>query len=184
MGEMRSLAEKAREAVQQGCGLPVLGAVARIPQQLFPERHLGLVPPQEHEQQARSIRQVAEVAERYLDLEAIGSLAQQAPALELAGPGPSAQRGPRKPSIANITQRLESIQRLGVDHTGVQSTGTDTVVRKPRIIWGVVDSRAVPRVWAAGAANRVSGVPGSARRGAEPGTSPLGRRSRADSRGA
>jgi cobyrinic acid a,c-diamide synthase len=71
-----------RDAIEQVCGLPVVGAVARIPQQLFPERHLGLVPPQEHQQQARSIGQVADVAEQYLDLEAIWDLARGAPPLE------------------------------------------------------------------------------------------------------
>lgn len=71
-----------RAAIEQDCGLPVMGAVARMPQQIFPERHLGLVPPQEHEQQTHAIQQVADVAEQYLDLEAIWSLARQAPALE------------------------------------------------------------------------------------------------------
>ncbi|MHC4177895.1 MAG: AAA family ATPase, partial [Planctomycetota bacterium] len=74
-----------REAVEQVCGLPVLGAVARIPQQLFPERHLGLVPPQEHGQQIRSIQQVAAVAEQYLDLEALWDVAREPPALDLHG---------------------------------------------------------------------------------------------------
>ena len=76
-----------REAIQQICGLPVLGAVARIPQQLFPERHLGLVPPQEHDLQAGSIQQVAEVAQKCLDLEAIADLARQAPPLEFLDEG-------------------------------------------------------------------------------------------------
>lgn len=89
------------QAIEQDCGLPVLGAVARIPQQLFPERHLGLVPPQEHEQQTRSIRQVAAVAEQYLDLEAIWSLAQEAPALELHGESPTPHGAP-KPQVARI----------------------------------------------------------------------------------
>ena len=72
-----------REAIEEVCDLPVLGAVARIPQQLFPERHLGLVPPQEHEQQTRSIQRVAALAEQYLDLEALWNVAREAPSLEL-----------------------------------------------------------------------------------------------------
>lgn len=74
-----------REAIEDVCGLPVLGAVARIPQQLFPERHLGLVPPQEHGQQIRSIQQVAALAEQYLDLEALWNVAREAPDLDLHG---------------------------------------------------------------------------------------------------
>lgn len=71
-----------REAVEEICGLPVLGAVARVPERLFPERHLGLVPPDEHEQVPRSIELAAGVAEQYLDLDAIWNLAQQALPLE------------------------------------------------------------------------------------------------------
>lgn len=65
-----------REAIEQDCGLPVLGAVARIPQQLFPERHLGLVPPQEHDHLARAIDQLTRVAEQSLDLKALWDVAE------------------------------------------------------------------------------------------------------------
>ena len=90
-----------REAVEEVCGLPVLGAIARIRRQLFPERHLGLVPPEEHDQWAGAIQQVVGVAERYLDVEAIWRLARQAPALELDVQSLSAQGGP-KPAVARI----------------------------------------------------------------------------------
>jgi cobyrinic acid a,c-diamide synthase len=84
-----------REAIRQDCGLPVLGAVARIPQQLFPERHLGLVPPQEHDQQAHAIQQVADLAQQYLDLQAIWTVATKANATLLPpGPEPSCPAGP------------------------------------------------------------------------------------------
>jgi len=83
-----------REAIEEVCDLPVLGAVARIRQQLFPERHLGLVPPAEHDEQTRSIDQVADVAEQYLDLEAIETLARQAPTLRWADPNAPVDDGP------------------------------------------------------------------------------------------
>jgi cobyrinic acid a,c-diamide synthase len=70
-----------RETIAEICGLPVLGALGRLPEELFPQRHLGLVPPQEHDQVARAIRQVADVAEQGLDLEALWDVARQAPAL-------------------------------------------------------------------------------------------------------
>ncbi|MHC4695459.1 MAG: cobyrinate a,c-diamide synthase [Planctomycetota bacterium] len=90
-----------RKAIEEICGLPVLGAVPRIPRQLFPERHLGLVPPQEHDQLTGVIPQIADVAEQHLDLEGIWSVAQQAPALELSGQSPTAQDG-SKPGVARI----------------------------------------------------------------------------------
>jgi len=64
-----------RQSVEEICGLPVLGAIRRIPGQLFPERHLGLVPPDEHDQLPLAIEQAADVAEKYLDLEALWNLA-------------------------------------------------------------------------------------------------------------
>jgi cobyrinic acid a,c-diamide synthase len=92
-----------RDAVEQVCGLPVLGAVRRIRDPLFPERHLGLVPPQEHDQLARAITQAADVAERYLDLEAIWNVANEVPPLELdAGH-----------TTAEVTSQPESV-RIGV----------------------------------------------------------------------
>ncbi len=71
-----------RESIEQTCNLPVLGAIRKIPKQRFPERHLGLVPPQEHDQVSHAIQQAADVAEQYLDLEAIWQLANQSPPLE------------------------------------------------------------------------------------------------------
>jgi len=65
-----------REAIQQDCGLPVLGAVAKIREQLFPERHLGLTPPDEHARRTHSIDRVAAVAQQYLDLPALWAIAR------------------------------------------------------------------------------------------------------------
>ncbi|MHC4675417.1 MAG: cobyrinate a,c-diamide synthase [Planctomycetota bacterium] len=113
-----------REAIEEICGLPVMGAVARISQQLFPERHLGLVPPAEHNQLHQAIQQVAEVAEQYLDLKAIWNLAQQAPAIELQAPIANAA-SESKPEEARIgvfrdaafqfyyPENLEALRREG-----------------------------------------------------------------------
>jgi cobyrinic acid a,c-diamide synthase len=85
-----------REAIAEICGLPVLGAIARLPEELFPQRHLGLVPPQEHNQVARAMEQVAGVAEQCLDLEAIWGLARRAPVPMFCGPGPTAEDAPKR----------------------------------------------------------------------------------------
>ncbi len=68
-----------RQSVEEICGIPVLGAIAKLPGEHFPERHLGLVPPDEHDRLAPAIEQSAAVARRYLDLDAIFTLARQAP---------------------------------------------------------------------------------------------------------
>jgi cobyrinic acid a,c-diamide synthase len=72
-----------REAIEQICGLPVLGAIPRMSHPPLPERHLGLVPPQEHDQPTLAMDQIAGVGEQYLDLKAIRNLALQSPELEL-----------------------------------------------------------------------------------------------------
>ncbi len=71
-----------RASVEDSCGLPVLGVIPKIAEQLFPERHLGLVPPQEHSEREQAVLQVSNIGEKYLDLEAFWELAQSAPAFE------------------------------------------------------------------------------------------------------
>ncbi len=91
-----------RDAVQQICGLPVLGTIPRIREQIFPERHLGLVPPQEHDRLVRAIDRIADVAKQYLDLDAIMQVAQQASTLEFTGSQDGISSGESKPETARI----------------------------------------------------------------------------------
>ncbi len=93
-----------REAIESSCKTPVLGAIPRIPGLLFPERHLGLVPPQEHGQLASAIDQSAAVAEEYLDLDGLWDVARQAPALE-----PQPQQGPETHAEPQV-----EVARIGV----------------------------------------------------------------------
>ncbi len=84
-----------REAVEGACGLPVVGVIPKIAEPLFPERHLGLVPPQEHGGLEAAIDRAAEVAQQHLDLEAIWDLARAAPALEPRPPIPETGEAPQ-----------------------------------------------------------------------------------------
>jgi cobyrinic acid a,c-diamide synthase len=88
-----------KKAVEEICGLPVLGTIARLPQDLFPERHLGLIPPVEHDQQGGSLKQVADVARRYLDLEAIRAVAGNAAPLDLSELGSMAPETAKPPMV-------------------------------------------------------------------------------------
>ena len=67
-----------RESVESICDHPVVGSLGRIKQQLFPERHLGLIPPLEHGQLDHSIEQVRSIVEDSLDLGVLWELAQRA----------------------------------------------------------------------------------------------------------
>jgi cobyrinic acid a,c-diamide synthase len=71
-----------RKAIAQSSGLPVLGAIPRQQDGEFPERHMGLTPFHEHPEVDQALRAAASIAERYLDLDALWSVACAAPGLE------------------------------------------------------------------------------------------------------
>jgi cobyrinic acid a,c-diamide synthase len=70
-----------RQAIEAYCGIPVLGAIPRLKCEVFPERHMGLVPPQEHTTAMRAITTARDLAKRYLDLDGLWQVAAQAPPL-------------------------------------------------------------------------------------------------------
>jgi cobyrinic acid a,c-diamide synthase len=70
-----------RQAIETYCGIPVLGAIPRLKCEVFPERHMGLVPPQEHATAIRAVTTARDLAQRYLDLEGLWQVAAQAPPL-------------------------------------------------------------------------------------------------------
>ncbi len=82
-----------REAIEGICGVPVLGAIPNLHDDLFPERHLGLVPPQEAEEVEGPLARVRAVAEDYLDLEGILKVATSAEPIQ-TGPLPKAGSRP------------------------------------------------------------------------------------------
>jgi cobyrinic acid a,c-diamide synthase len=70
-----------RQAIETYCGIPVLGAIPRLKCDVFPERHMGLVPPQEHATALKAVTTARDLAQRYLDLEGLWQVALQAPPL-------------------------------------------------------------------------------------------------------
>ena len=71
----------ARKSVEEICKVPVLGVVPRLGKAdfPFPERHLGLIPPQEHDAAGEILDRAGDNAEKYLDLERLIEVAQSAP---------------------------------------------------------------------------------------------------------
>jgi cobyrinic acid a,c-diamide synthase len=90
-----------RAAIEGTCDLPVLGAVPRMEDFPFPERHLGLTPPQEHQWVSWALERAAEVAEKYLDLESLWKIAETAPPFrwEPEEKGPSLKAAGNRPVI-------------------------------------------------------------------------------------
>lgn len=65
--------------IEHYCNIPVLGAVPRLGAQNFPERHMGLVPTPEHILAKASIDAACDMAEKFLDIDALEKIALQAP---------------------------------------------------------------------------------------------------------
>jgi cobyrinic acid a,c-diamide synthase len=70
-----------RENIEHYCHIPVLGAIPKLDWKNFPERHLGLVPTPEHDCAKDAIDAASQIAHRYLDLEALAAVADNAATL-------------------------------------------------------------------------------------------------------
>jgi cobyrinic acid a,c-diamide synthase len=82
-----------RSTIERYCGIKVLGALPRLKCAVFPERHMGLVPPQEHAAAVRAVTTARDLGEKYLDLNGLWEVACQAPPLPLP---PPARIGPER----------------------------------------------------------------------------------------
>ena len=67
-----------RDCIEHYCDIPVVGAVPKLKEQAFPERHMGLVPTPEHDWAADSIQTIQRIASDHLDLGAIERIAGEA----------------------------------------------------------------------------------------------------------
>ncbi len=80
----------AREAVEKVAGVPVLGAVPRLPgDTVLPGRHLGLVTAVEHPDREAAICRAAEELAVRIDVDAVVEAARRAPAVELPALAPA-----------------------------------------------------------------------------------------------
>ena len=115
-----------RKAVEEYCGLPILGAIPRMPSSLFPERHLGLLPFQEHPEVEKAVQSAQKMAESYLDLDRLLAMAYAAPVLKSYTPPKVLHKKTRSslinPSIGIIQDRafqfyypenLEALEKAG-----------------------------------------------------------------------
>ncbi len=116
-----------RKAINERCGLPVLGAIPRLKKNPIPERHMGLIPFQEHNNIEESIALLAETGSQYLDADAILKIAGAAGPVKkayhgqrVAGHGSRATgHGPRIGVIRDSAfqfyyqENFEEIQKLG-----------------------------------------------------------------------
>jgi cobyrinic acid a,c-diamide synthase len=112
--------KKLRDSIEHHCDVPVLGAIPKLGEQHFPERHLGLVPTAEHDWAKDAVEAVTEIAEKYIDLSSIAEIARQVPELKAEGGG---------------GRRLEGQSRTMEPRLDVSESGTGIQIgqRAPRI---------------------------------------------------
>ena len=95
-----------RSAIEDRCGVPVLGAVPRMQGAIFPERHMGLVPPREHPGAVRAVDEAARIVHRYVDVDRLWEIARKAPAVYFndldSREGKPCVRSSRQPKIGFI----------------------------------------------------------------------------------
>ena len=110
--------KKLCDTIEHYCKIPVLGAIPKLSQQHFPERHLGLVPTPEHDWAKDSIEAVIRIAQEHLDLDAIVAIARQAPVIR----GQKTEdRGQRTEGRGQRTE----VGRQRIDDRGLTTEGRD-----------------------------------------------------------
>lgn len=67
--------EIARISIEKICGIPVIGAIPKLEPNKFPERHLGLITPEEYPEIKVAIVYAADTAESYINIDQLISLA-------------------------------------------------------------------------------------------------------------
>jgi cobyrinic acid a,c-diamide synthase len=68
-----------RTTIESYCQVPVVGAIPKLREDDFPERHMGLVTAVEHPEAKEAILARIKIVERYLNLEKVIHIANQAP---------------------------------------------------------------------------------------------------------
>ena len=133
----------AREAIEEVCGIPVLGALPRTEANLLPERHLGLVAPQECAGIAQVEREIVEFAEGRLDVAAILKIAADVPA-PAPPPGIAGARSGERLRIGYLNdaafsfyypENLEALEAAGAELVRISSLLPNALPRGLRALY-------------------------------------------------
>jgi cobyrinic acid a,c-diamide synthase len=113
-----------RTAIESACSVPVVGALPRAAGNPLPERHLGLIPPEESNGMDRVEQNLLSLVETRLDFDALLSIARSAPPLEV-----QAEQRPYLPDARGLRigylrdsafsfyypENLEELERAGAE---------------------------------------------------------------------
>lgn len=95
-----------RRSIEHFSGVPVIGAIPKLGRQIFPERHMGLVPTLEHGQAADCIRSIGRIAAEHIDLDMLTRIAQAAPPVERVCPSVDHEAGKTPPPAGKPAARI------------------------------------------------------------------------------
>lgn len=114
-----------KQCIEELAGVPVLGCLPKMGDNPIPERHMGLVSDQEHSSREASLDAIADVVERWLDVDRILAVARNvdtpAPAKPVSWPAPVVSPG-AAPVIGYVhdaalwfyyPENLEALERAG-----------------------------------------------------------------------
>ena len=113
------------KVIANEAGVQVIGAVPRVRTHDLPERHLGLIPHQEHPRVKSSLDLLADLAEKHIDLDKVWEIARSAPALpDVSGDAWVEDHPSHRPEVRigiirdsafqfYYPENLEALERLG-----------------------------------------------------------------------
>jgi cobyrinic acid a,c-diamide synthase len=120
-----------RDSIETICGIPVLGAIRRISDTRYlPDRHLGLVTPEEHPELQGLNDTIAQLIDKSVDVDRILTISQQAPELETVFTGEPPVAAGEKTRIAYFSDsaftfyyqdNLEALEAAGGELVPVSS---------------------------------------------------------------
>jgi cobyrinic acid a,c-diamide synthase len=124
--------EMLRTTIERYCRIPVVGAIPKLKGDDFPERHMGLVTTLEHPEARQAILDRIQIVERYLDLEMVIDIANQAPPLswQPIGDADRISKAYRQPVIGVIRdsafqfyypENLEALEKRGAKLVAVNA---------------------------------------------------------------
>ena len=120
-----------RDNIEHYCGIPVLGAIPKLKTQIFPERHMGLVPTPEHDWAGESINTAAKVASDHIDLDAVYECIQDLPPIEPAARSQQAEARGRMIEVPSSPNGFGAASRS--QRTEVRSVRISDEAERPRI---------------------------------------------------
>jgi len=118
------------DSIEEFCKIPVLGAIPKLGKdaQLIPGRHLGLTPPTEFASVSQLIKKLEEIADNYLDIDKLISLAENTNSLTTRETSPPPKKATVKIGYFHDSvftfyypENLEALQNEGAELVPISS---------------------------------------------------------------